>query len=138
MLRHERQRDDLSEVRSCLDDATRALNEADRCHRDLHGDLGNHDKIVALMNAGRRLDEVKHRLAIRFGSDHEVTTAMTVCVELSLKVYTATTQRRLGERAYARKQGKLATTEFEPAWRDFISAAIRHAGVDLPAQTTTG
>jgi hypothetical protein len=34
-LRHERQRDDLREVRSVLDDAVRALNEADRIHRDI-------------------------------------------------------------------------------------------------------
>lgn len=34
-LRHERRRDDLSEVRSVLDDATRALHEADHRRRDI-------------------------------------------------------------------------------------------------------
>lgn len=134
MLRHERQRDDLSEVRRVLDDAARALTEADRCHRDIYDDLGNADKKEALKQAGRKLDEVKQRLAIRFGSDHEVTADMTTCVELSLRVFGATLDWSLKDYDHARNKAKRAMTDFEPAWRKFISAATRHAGVDLPAR----
>lgn len=137
LLRHERQQDDLSEVRSVLDDAARALNEADRCHRDIYDDLGNADKKETLKHAGRTLDEVNQRLAIRFGSDHEVTAEMTTCVGLSLQVFGATLDWSLKDYDFARDKAKRAMTDFEPAWRRFISAATRHAGVDLPAEATT-
>jgi hypothetical protein len=132
MLRHQRQRDDLSEVRSVLDDAVRALNEADRCHRDLYDDLGNAEKVEALKLAGRKLDEVKQRLAIRFGSDHEVTTTFATCVELSLGVFAAKTHWRLEDHTYASETAKRAMYEFETARRTFTTAATRHAGVVLP------
>jgi hypothetical protein len=132
-LRHERQRDDLSEVRRVLDDAARALAEADRCHRDIYDDLGNVDKRQALKSAGRTLDEVKQRLAIRFGSEHEVTTDMAACVEVSLEVFGATLHWDLEDRDHARRQARRAMETFEPMWRRFIGAATRYAGVILPA-----
>jgi hypothetical protein len=135
MLRHERHRDDLSEVRRVLDDAARALTQADRYHRDIYDDLGNLAKREALKNAGRTLDEVEQRLAIRFGSDHEVTRAMAACVELSLHVFGARLHWDLDDRDHARQQARRAMEEFEPAWRTFISAATRHAGVVLPDRT---
>jgi hypothetical protein len=136
MLRHERQRDDLSEVRRVLDDAARALTEADRCHRDIYDDLGNVDKREALKHAGRTLDEVKQRLAIRFGSDHEGTTDMAACVELSLQVFGARLHWDLDDRDHAKQQARRAMEEFEPAWRKFIGAATRRAGVVLPDRAT--
>jgi hypothetical protein len=112
------------------------LTEADRCHRDIYDDLGNVDKREALKKAGRTLDEVKQRLAIRFGSDHEVTTEMAACVELSLQVFGAKLHWDLDDRNHARQQARRAMEEFEPAWRKFISAATRHAGIVLPDRTT--
>ena len=96
--RLERQRDDLSEVRKLLDDAAIALNQSDQIHRDIYDDLGNADKTEQLKHAGRKLDEVKQRLAIRLGSEHKLTTAFSSCVELSLEVFGATTHWRLEDR----------------------------------------
>jgi hypothetical protein len=132
-LEHERRKDDLSEARRVLDDAARAVNEADRCHRDIHDDLGNEDKKEALKQAGRKLDETTQRLAIRFGLGYEVTADMISCVELSLVVFGATTHWSLGEHDYGRKEARRAMAEFEDAMAQFIDAATRHAGVELSA-----
>jgi hypothetical protein len=131
-LRHERQRDDLSEVRRLLDDAARALAEADRCHRDIYDDLGNEEKRDALMKAGRELEEIKQRIAIRFGPDHEVTHNIDACADVSLEVFGATTHWKLGDHQYAIDQAKGARDEFEVASRAFVTATVRYAGVDLP------
>jgi hypothetical protein len=132
--RLERQRDDLSEVRKLLDDAAIALNQSDRIHRDIYDDLGNADKTAELKHAGRKLDEIKQRLAIRLGSEHQLTAAFSSCVELSLEVFGATTHWRLEDCSYATATAKRAMVEFETASREFIDLAARQAGVAFPAQ----
>jgi hypothetical protein len=132
--RLERQRDDLIEVRRLLDDAAIALNRSDQIHRDIYDDLGNADKTEQLKQAGRRLDEVKQRLAIRLGSEHQLTTAFSTCVELSLEVFGATLQWRLQDRSYATATAKRVTVEFEKASREFIDLAARQTGLDLPGR----
>ena len=131
-LEHERQQADLRDVRSVLDDAARVLTEADLRHRAIFDDLGNAEKREALKQAGRNLDVVRQRLAIRFGTDHEVTAAMAKCVDLTLHAFGATLHWDLKDHDYAREQAKRAMNEFEPAWTAFIDAATRRAGVDLP------
>ncbi len=132
--RVERQREDLREVRQLLDEAAIALNRSDQIHRDIYDDLGNAEKTEQLKQAGRRLDVLKGRLAIRLGSEHELTTAFSSCVELSLKVFGATTNWRLEDRSYATGTARRAMVEFETATREFIDLAARQAGVDLPGQ----
>jgi hypothetical protein len=132
--RLERRRDDLSEVRKLLDDAAIALNQSDRIHRDIYDDLGNAAKTEELKQAGRKLDEVKQRLAIRLGSEHQLTTAFSSCAELSLEVFGATTHWRLEDRSYATAKAKRAMVEFETASREFIDLAARQTGIDLPGQ----
>jgi TIR domain len=130
----QRQRDDLGDLRKLLDEAAIALNQSDRIHRDIYDDLGNANKTEELKQVGRKLDEVKQRLAIRLGSEHKLTTAFSSCVELSLQVFGATTHWRLEDRDHATATAKRAMVEFETASREFIDLAARQAGVDLPGQ----
>jgi hypothetical protein len=132
--RLERRRDDLIEVRKLLDAAAIALNQSDRIHRDIYDDLGNADKTEQLKHAGRKLDEVRQRLTIRLGTQHQLTTAFASCVELSLEVFGATTHWRLEDRNYATATAKRAMVEFETASREFIDLAARQTAVDLPGQ----
>ncbi len=115
-----------------------ALNHSDQIHRDIDDDLGNADKAEQLKHAGRKLDEVKQRLASRLGSQHELTAAFSSCVELSLKVFGATTHWRLEDHNYATATAKRAMFEFEIASREFIDLSARQAGVDLPGQDLDG
>jgi hypothetical protein len=89
-----------------LDDAARALNEADRCHRDIYDDLGSAEKKKALMHAGRAMEEMEQRLAIRFGSEYEIRVDMAACIEYTLRVFGATTQWALNDYDHARKQAE--------------------------------
>lgn len=130
----QRQRDDLRDLRKLLDDAAIALNQSDRIHRDIYDDLGNADKTEELKQAGRKLDEIKQRLAIRLGSEHKLTTAFSSCAELSLQVFGATTHWRLEDRDHATSTAKRAMLEFETASREFIDLAASQAGVRLPGQ----
>src|SRR5947207_15418744 len=90
MLRHERRRDDMGDVRTVVDDAARALHEADHRRRDTIRDLDNPAKREALRRAGSALDELRQRIAIRFGREHVVTTTYGACAEAVLEVFGAT------------------------------------------------
>ncbi|HEX3688167.1 MAG TPA: toll/interleukin-1 receptor domain-containing protein [Solirubrobacteraceae bacterium] len=129
-----RQRDGQRDVGALLDDAAVALSGSDQIHRDIYDDLGNADKTEQLKQAGRKLDEIKQRLAIRFGSEHKLTTAFSSCVELSLEVFGAATHWRLEDHSYAAETARRAMAAFETASREFIDMAARQAGIDPAGQ----
>jgi hypothetical protein len=134
LLRHERQRDDLREVRSVLDDAARALHEADHRRRDMIRDLDNETKREALRRAGVVLDELKERIAIRFGREHEVTKTFAACADAMLEVFGATQFADLFELSDLVERMNAAGEKFERLQPDFVDAATAHAGVELVAR----
>jgi hypothetical protein len=134
LLRHERRRDDLRETRGVLDDAARALHLADHCRRAIIGDLDNPEKREALRLAGLALDEIKQRLAIRFGRKHVVTTTCADCADAMLDVFGATQFAGLFTLPERAKRLEAAGRDFEARWPRFIDAATSCAGVELPAR----
>lgn len=134
MLSHERHRDDLSEVRAMLDDAARALNNADHRRRDIIGDIENETKRRALGEAGLGLDELKLRVALRFGREHEVTRTWEACADALLEVFGATQFPELFELSDRSARLRVAGEAFEQRQPAFIDAATAHAGVDLAAR----
>jgi hypothetical protein len=133
-LRHERQRDDLSEVRSVLDDAALALHEADHRLSDLLGDIDNETKREALRLGIRAVDQLNERIAIRFGVSHIVTTTYEACAMEMDKIYPATQfPGTIGLSQRNRIFGG-ARDRFEALWPAFMDAATAYAGVELQAR----
>jgi hypothetical protein len=129
MLRHERQLDDLREVRSVLDDAAVALAKADDSRRDFIGDYHNKTKRQAVGEAGKRLDELQPRLAVRFGREHEVATSFARCSDALLRLFAAT----VFEDDIDRENVKIAHESFSRYRAAFVDAATARAGVELDA-----
>jgi hypothetical protein len=130
-LQNERLRDDLGEARGVLDDAARALHDADHKRRAIIGDLDNDAKREALRVAGHRLDEIEQRIGIRFGRGHIVTISFGACAEAMLNVFGATQYPELFDLADRTDRLRTAGREFEALWPAFIDAATAYAGVDL-------
>ncbi len=131
MLEHERRQDDLREARGVLDDAARALHEADHRRRDILGDITNPEKREALRLAGLALDQLKERIAIRFGLRHEVTTTFAACANEMVQVFGATKFVELFGLSDRNRRLVGAGERFEALWPAFIDAATAYAGVDL-------
>jgi hypothetical protein len=130
-LQHERLRDDLREARGVLDDAARALHEADHRRRSIIGQLDNETKRESLRVAGLTLDEIEERIAIRFGRGHIVTISFGACAEAMLDVFGATQYPELFELADRAERLRKAGREFEALWPAFVDATTAYAGVDL-------
>jgi hypothetical protein len=113
-LDHERQRDDLREVRSVLDDAARALADAENRWRAMFDDPNEeltHSGRPALFQAGHRLEELKLRIAIRFGREHEVTSAFDECADSVLDAGSRPWRER-----HSNRQVSTSSTRGEGSW----------------------
>jgi hypothetical protein len=158
-IRESRRLSDLDNVRSVLDDAAVALYKAAYALNDVRLTLTQHGRAFfetedrakpyrALRRDGEDLDAVAERLKVRFGREHEVVTAFVRADEAVLAVFRALELIRLepppdsGDR-YAeaqvermfREQVDAITerrTEFDAARSDFLDAAHRAAGAQLP------
>jgi hypothetical protein len=134
MLEHQRRQDDLRETRGVLDDAARALHSADHRRRAMINDLDNQGKREALRVAGLALDEIKERLAIRFGREQIVTTTFADCADAIVGVFGATQFAELSTLPERANRLEAAGRDFEARWPSFIDAATACAGVELPAR----
>jgi hypothetical protein len=138
-LRHERQRDDLSEVRRVLDDASRALHVANRAWRKLLGDPDTGRMKEEFREAVRAVEEVGQRVAIRFGREHPVTKAFDECVDGmpdALDALDRVNERgRQGVSEADRQRILEAGQKLKVALPVFIEKAKSYAGVELPPTT---
>jgi hypothetical protein len=131
LLEHERLRDDMHEARTVLDDATRALHEADHRRRAIIGDIDDDDKREALRLAGLALDQSKQQIAFRFGRRHPLTTAFERCADTMAQLFGATQFSELFELSDRNRRLTAAGEQFEALWPAFIDAATAYAGVEL-------
>lgn len=129
-LEHERRLDDLREARGVFDDAAIALAEADDRRRDFLGDDRNRSKREAVGAAGKRLDELQQRLAIRFGREHEVSRGYARCSDALLRLVAAT----IFEEDIDQQRVDAAHRMFMQARGMFTDAATAYAGVELAPQ----
>jgi hypothetical protein len=132
-LRQQSRHDDLAEARTVLDDAARALHEADKHRRDLIGAYHDKAKRQALAAAGSELDEMTARIEIRFGREHLVTKTFSASVEAVLALYQSISDIRLEDDSpAASREFKSVGAKFEGELRPaFVDAAVAYTRVDL-------
>jgi hypothetical protein len=137
MLKHERERDDLSEVRKVLDEAARALHIANRGRRQVLG-LGNSWAVEQFREGVRAAEEVGQRIAIRFGPEHPVTTAFSLCTIDMVDAFEAVDQQKEQQKVDEGTRQQLIATgrSWDKALPAFIDVAKTYAGVELPPRDT--
>jgi hypothetical protein len=131
-LRHERQRDDLSDVRTVLDAGARALSEADLWWRRVIDDLDNQAKRKKLDDAGATVDKVTGQLAVRFSRQHDVTTTFEACASELRNVLSVLEDFPPRSTPSGHREFHVAGERFEQARPAFIDEATKYAGVELP------
>jgi CRISPR/Cas system CSM-associated protein Csm2 small subunit len=132
MLEHERRQDDLREARGVVDEAARALHEANRAWRKLLGDADARRMKEEFREAVRAVEEVGQRIAIRFGREHPVTKAFNECVDGMPDALDAVDREDEDNRHRVGEAGQ----KLRQALPVFIEAATSYAGVDLSPRPT--
>ena len=144
-FRHDREMADLEAVRRVLDDAAIALHEADyargdvkRAHiRDGRKLLERGGEFVKrLGERGRALDELRERLTIRFGADHEIVDTFRAADDALLEMHrkASTPERFIDPDDSEWHLGiDTASDRFIEARDSFLAAAAGTAGARLPS-----
>jgi hypothetical protein len=132
-LRQQCRHDDLAEARRVLDDAARALHNADKYRLDLIGAYHDKAKRQALSAAGTELDEMTARIEIRFGREHRVTKTFSASTEAVLALYQSISDIRLDDDSLtATREFKSVGAKFEDELRPaFVDAAVAYTRVEL-------
>jgi aspartate aminotransferase-like enzyme len=158
-LQHARELADLESVRGVMDDAAAALHDATyaidgvRAGVLQHGlglfeDEGREKPFRAVRRAGERLDQLLERLKIRLGREHEAVKAFETADAAALEIFRSAELIKLEDRptpgddtaahhvadflAEQRKRIDAEREEFGVSRDEFIDAAQRAAGADLP------
>jgi hypothetical protein len=134
-LEHQRRQEDLREARSVLDDAARALQQADHRRRALYQDLDNTKKRKALRVVAVVLDEIIARLKVRFGREHVVTVTFSDCTEAVFEAFKAAQGGLDVTLSQRTTQFNAAGVDFETHWAAFSDAANAYAGIELTPAT---
>lgn len=90
----------------------------------------NRWKREAVGAAGKRLDELQQRLAIRFGREHEVSRGYARCSDALLRLHSAT----IVEEDIDQQSAEAAHRMFVQARATFTDAATAYAGLELAPQ----
>jgi hypothetical protein len=158
-LREARRLSDLENVRTVLDEAAATLHETEYALDDAQAGLQQwglgffedeqrEKPYRALRRTGKALDRLLERLKIRFGHEHEVVKTFEAANEAALQIYRALGVIRREDppapgdrlareevRAFLKIQREkiaAARQEFDRKRMEFIEAAVRVAGAELP------
>jgi hypothetical protein len=141
-FRHERTMVDLEAIRALLGEAAVALHDADYARYEADQARLRHGRWLAerapevvtrLAEVGKSLDRLSERLAVSLGPDHDAVTQFRAANEA-----VRTVQRELGvpanlvEGVQQHQAIEAANSRFNVARAEFLTAAVKTAGAQLP------
>lgn len=140
---HERRMSDLEGMRALFDDAAETLHQADYARYRVEAERMSHgaslaenapEAIAALRDTGERLDRLTARLAVRLGPERDPVVQFRAATEAILAVWRlASTPAPLVLNVLEHNHTfETANEKFNDARKDFLAAAAKTAGAQLP------